>query len=101
MGKVQNLQLIFTFKIYFSHPWETVAQAAWRKYPNPMNTAVVGTDVIERTVIDGVLHTHRLVRSQWYFPKWVSAVSLIISNYKGVKFPILNQRNKFYLTLTN
>ena len=52
-----------------------MAQAAWRKYPNPMNTAVVGTDVIDRNVVDGVLHTHRLVRSQWYFPKWVSAVS--------------------------
>lgn len=61
--------------IISSHPWETVAQAAWRKYPNPMNTAVIGTDVVERNVIDGVLHTHRLVSSQWYFPSWVHRVS--------------------------
>jgi PRELI-like family len=40
-----------------------------------MNTAVIGTDVVERTVVNGVLHTHRLVSSRWYFPKWTSKVS--------------------------
>ncbi|CAB0005031.1 unnamed protein product [Nesidiocoris tenuis] len=55
----------------YSHPWETVAQAAWRKYPNPMNPAVIGTDVVEREVVDGVLHTHRLVSSKWGLPSWV------------------------------
>jgi PRELI-like family len=50
-------------------------QASWRKYPNPMNTAVIGTDVVERKVLDGVLHTHRLVSSKWYFPKWAQTVS--------------------------
>lgn len=70
-----NSQTLLIF--HFSHPWETVAQAAWRKYPNPMNTAVIGTDVVERTVVDGVLHTHRLVSSRWYFPKWAQRVSLL------------------------
>jgi hypothetical protein len=50
-------------------------QASWRKYPNPMNTAVIGTDVVERKILDGVLHTHRLVSSKWYFPRWAQAVS--------------------------
>lgn len=58
-----------------SHPWETVAQAAWRKYPNPMSPGVIGTDVVERSVVDGVLHTHRLVSTKWYFPRWAQAVS--------------------------
>lgn len=40
-----------------------------------MNPAVIGTDVVERDVRDGVLHTHRLVSSKWYFPKWAQAVS--------------------------
>lgn len=62
----------------FSHPWETVATAAWRKYPNPHNPAVIGTDVVERTVVNGVLHTHRLVSSKWYFPTWAQAVSTVI-----------------------
>jgi PRELI-like family len=62
----------------FSHPWETVATAAWRKYPNPHNTAVIGTDVVERSVVDGVLHSHRLVSSKWVVPKWAQAVSIPI-----------------------
>ena len=33
----------------------------WQKYPNPINQAVVGTDVTDRRVVDGVLHSHRLV----------------------------------------
>lgn len=65
---------IWTSEHTFNHPWETVAQAAWRKYPNPMNPAVIGTDVVERKVVDGVLHSHRLVSSTWYFPKWAQAI---------------------------
>ncbi|XP_030755037.1 protein slowmo [Sitophilus oryzae] len=65
---------IWTSEHIFNHPWETVATAAWRKYPNPHNPAVIGTDVIERKVVDGVLHTQRLVSSVWYFPKWAQAL---------------------------
>ncbi|XP_017784609.1 PREDICTED: protein slowmo [Nicrophorus vespilloides] len=65
---------IWTSEHTFNHPWETVATAAWRKYPNPHNPAVIGTDVVERTVVDGVLHTHRLVSTKWYFPKWTQAL---------------------------
>ncbi|XP_059617351.1 protein slowmo [Phlebotomus argentipes] len=61
---------IWTSEHTFNHPWETVTQAAWRKYPNPMNQGVIGTDVVDRKVVNGVLHTHRLVSSKWYFPKW-------------------------------
>uniref|UniRef100_A0A1B6C3K4 PRELI/MSF1 domain-containing protein n=1 Tax=Clastoptera arizonana TaxID=38151 RepID=A0A1B6C3K4_9HEMI len=62
---------IWTSEHTFNHPWETVAKAAWRKYPNPINPAVIGTDVVERKVVDGVLLTHRLVSSKWGFPTWV------------------------------
>lgn len=65
---------IWTSEHTFNHPWETVAQAAWRKYPNPMNPNVIGTDVIDRKVINGILHTHRLVSSKWGFPKWAQAL---------------------------
>ncbi|CAG9769012.1 unnamed protein product [Ceutorhynchus assimilis] len=65
---------IWTSEHTFNHPWETVATAAWRKYPNPHNPAVIGTDVVERKVVDGVLHTQRLVSSIWYFPKWAQAL---------------------------
>jgi len=65
---------IWTSEHTFNHPWETVATAAWRKYPNPHNPAVIGTDVVERRVVDGVLHSHRLVSSKWYFPRWAQAL---------------------------
>lgn len=65
---------IWTCEHTFNHPWETVATAAWRKYPNPHNPAVIGTDVVERKVVNGVLHTQRLVSSIWYFPKWAQAL---------------------------
>lgn len=57
----------------YDHPWETVAKAAWRKYPNPINPAVLGTDVIDRKVVKGVLHSHRLVASKWPFPRWATS----------------------------
>lgn len=78
--KFNNSQHVinFLFYLFSSHPWETVVQAAWRKYPNPMNTAVIGTDVVERDIKDGVLHSHRIVSSQWHFPKWVEKVSTLL-----------------------
>ncbi|XP_011693459.1 PREDICTED: protein slowmo isoform X2 [Wasmannia auropunctata] len=74
---------IWTSEHTFDHPWETVAQAAWRKYPNPMVPSVIGADVIDREVVNGVLRTHRLVVStQWGFPKWTQA--LTFGNYIAV-----------------
>lgn len=58
----------------FDHPWETVTVAVSRKYPNPLNPAVVSTDVIDRQVVSGVLHSHKLVTSNWCFPTWTHAL---------------------------
>lgn len=55
----------------FEHPWDTVVKAACRKYPNPLNPSVLGTDVIDRKVEDGILYSHRLVTTQWRFPTWI------------------------------
>ncbi|KAI8491105.1 PRELI domain containing protein 3B-like [Branchiostoma floridae x Branchiostoma belcheri] len=57
---------IWTSEHTFRHPWDTVAQAAWRKYPNPMNPSVVGVDVLDRRVDrEGKLHSHRLLSTEW------------------------------------
>ena len=46
----------------FNEPWETVVQAATRKYPNPMNSSVIAVDVVDRNLRpDGVLYSHRLL----------------------------------------
>lgn len=65
---------IWTSEYTFNHPWETVAQAAWRKYPNPMNPAVVGIDVVDRQVRDGVLKSHRLISTCWGLPSWAQRI---------------------------
>jgi len=59
----------------FSHPWETIVQAAWRKYPNPMNPSVTGLDVLDRKIdSDGVLQTHRLMTTLWGMPGWAKSL---------------------------
>jgi len=56
----------------FNHSWETVTQAAWRKYPNPMNPAVIGIDVLSRGVDGGRLQSERLISSRWGIPGWAA-----------------------------
>ncbi|XP_054719592.1 protein slowmo-like [Uloborus diversus] len=63
---------IWTSEHTFQHPWETVTQAAWRKYPNPMNPAVEAIDIVDRSISNGVLKTHRLISSKWGLPSWAS-----------------------------
>ncbi|XP_064640777.1 PRELI domain containing protein 3B-like [Lineus longissimus] len=64
---------IWTSTHVFSHPWETIASAAWRKYPNPMNPSVTGVDVIDRHVDqDGKLQSHRLMTTSFGLPTWVT-----------------------------
>jgi len=65
---------IWTSEHTFHHPWETVAQATWRKYPNPMNPNVVAIDVLDREVKEGVLHSQRLLSSKWVFPGWARQI---------------------------
>lgn len=45
-------------------------QASWRKYPNPLNPSVIGIDVIDRSVSNGILKTHRLISANWGLPSW-------------------------------
>lgn len=64
---------IWTSEHTFEHSWETVVTAAWRKYPNPHNPAVVGLDVVDRKVDNrGILHSHRLLSTAWNLPGWVT-----------------------------
>lgn len=63
---------IWSSEHIFNHPWETVTQATWRKYPNPMNPSVIGIDVMDRKVSDGILHTHRLICTKFGLPAWAN-----------------------------
>ncbi|CAG0880056.1 unnamed protein product [Cyprideis torosa] len=65
---------IWTTDVTFDSPWETVAQAVWRKYPNKFNPCVVATDVVDRYVEKGILHSERVVTSKFPVPGWVEAI---------------------------
>ncbi|VDN38992.1 unnamed protein product [Gongylonema pulchrum] len=55
------------------HPWDKVANAAWRKYPNPMNCAVSGIDVLrQQSLGDGSLRSERIIQSRFSIPTWVT-----------------------------
>jgi len=62
---------IWTSEHVFYHSWEAVTTGQWQKYPNPHNNAVLGTDVVDRRVVNGVLHSHRIITSDWGLADWV------------------------------
>lgn len=62
-----------------SYPWEQVVQAAYRKYPNPYNPSVVGTDVVERDVSCGKITTKKLIATVWNLPSLVTKVDSDVS----------------------
>lgn len=64
---------IWTSEHVFNHNWDTVVTSQFRKYPNPHNTAVLGTDVYDRRVDPetGILHSHRIITSDWGLAPWV------------------------------
>ncbi|XP_060071614.1 protein slowmo-like [Ylistrum balloti] len=62
-------------KHVFQHPWDTVVQAVWRKYPNPLTKSVFGTDIVERQINkQGILETHRLMKTKWHIPSFARAL---------------------------
>jgi len=58
----------------FNEPWETVTQAAFRKYPNPCNKSILGVDVVDRKVENGVLKSHKLLTTDCVIPSWVAKI---------------------------
>lgn len=39
-----------------------------------MNPAVVGIDIVDRKVENGVLKTHRLITTEWGLPSWATRI---------------------------
>lgn len=59
----------------FSHPWKKVTEAAWKKYPNELNTNVKTIDVIDRKVTnDGKLLTTRIFGTNWNLPTFITTL---------------------------
>ncbi|VDN02626.1 unnamed protein product [Thelazia callipaeda] len=66
----------WTSEHVFDHPWDTVARAAWRKYPNPMNCAITGIDILSQFLhINGSLRSERIIQSRFSIPTWVTTLT--------------------------
>ena len=74
---------IWTSEHVFNHSWETVTTGQWQKYPNPHNQAVLGTDVVDRRVENGVLHSHRSVALQYLPARILPSVLHKLLNSNG------------------
>jgi len=65
MAKYYESTTIFNFS------WDQVAQAFWRKYPNPYSSHVLTEDTLCREIkSDGKLHSKRLLTKTNRVPKW-------------------------------
>ena len=53
----------FVQETVFRHNWSCVTPAVWRKYPNSKSPDVTNVDILSREVVDGKLHTRRLISS--------------------------------------
>ena len=73
---------IWTSEHVYDHPWHTVVNAAYRKYPNPMNGSVIGMDVIEQKLDQGVLKTERILQSHFQIPSWATK----LTGFSGVQY---------------
>ena len=71
---------IWSAEHVFNYSWETVTKSQLQKHPNPLQPAVLATDVVSRRVDPGtgVLHSHRIISSDWGLAHWVQ--KLIGSN---------------------
>uniref|UniRef100_A0A1B6K362 PRELI/MSF1 domain-containing protein n=1 Tax=Homalodisca liturata TaxID=320908 RepID=A0A1B6K362_9HEMI len=62
------------WKDVLEHSWDQVAQAFWRRYPNPESVHVLSEDTLSREVRDGKLYTKRLFTKTNIPPKWAERI---------------------------
>uniref|UniRef100_A0A1B6FJ75 PRELI/MSF1 domain-containing protein n=1 Tax=Cuerna arida TaxID=1464854 RepID=A0A1B6FJ75_9HEMI len=62
------------WKDVLEHSWDQVAQAFWRRYPNPESMHVLSEDTLSREVRDGKLYTKRLFTKTNVPPKWAERI---------------------------
>ena len=80
----------------FDSPWETVAQAVWRKYPNKFNPSVSAVDVADRHVKDGVLHSERIMASKWSIARWIEGIIGSHSAAYSQEFSQVDPKNRTF-----
>jgi hypothetical protein len=85
---------IWTSEHIFEHPWDTVVNAAYRKYPNPMNSQISGIDVVKQELSDGVLKSERLLQSHFHIPPWVTKLTGFSGTQYSQELSVIDPSNK-------
>ncbi|XP_063220738.1 PRELI domain-containing protein 1, mitochondrial [Bacillus rossius redtenbacheri] len=60
----------FEMSSVFHYPWEQVAEAFWKRYPNPESTHVLSEDTVFREVRGHQLFSKRVFTKTNRVPKW-------------------------------
>ncbi|CAP34021.2 Protein CBG15800 [Caenorhabditis briggsae] len=86
----------------FDHEWETVAMAAFKKYPNPLNRAVTGIDVVKQTLEAGKILTERIIQSHFSIPSWATKLTGFSGTQYSHEYTVIDpHRKEFSLTTRN
>ncbi|ETN84314.1 PRELI-like family protein [Necator americanus] len=93
---------IWTSEHVFDHDWETVVNAAWRKYPNPMNQGVTGMDVLRQTLQAGKILSERIIQSHFHIPSWATKLTGFSGTQYSHEFTVIDpQQRTMSLTTRN
>ncbi|CAJ0594221.1 unnamed protein product [Cylicocyclus nassatus] len=93
---------IWTSEHVFEHDWETVVNAAWRKYPNPMNQGVTGMDVLRQTLQAGKILSERLIQSRFQIPSWATKLTGFSGTQYSHEYTVIDpQERTMSLTTRN
>ncbi|KAB7502803.1 UNVERIFIED_CONTAM: hypothetical protein RMT77_007091 [Armadillidium vulgare] len=84
----------------FQYSWNQVAQAIWKKYPNPESSHVLTEDTVSRKVVDNKLYTKRLLTKTNHLPKWGEKFVTNVRNVKIIEESIVDPVNKEVCTYT-
>nr|CAI5859721.1 unnamed protein product [Callosobruchus analis] len=89
----------FSETTVFNYTWDQVAQAFWRRYPNPNSKHVLSEDTIERGVESGKLLSKRLLSKTNSIPKWAERFMHTRHVYI-IEESIVDPTNKVLVTYT-
>lgn len=85
--------------ILFNFTWEQVAQAFWKRYPNPNSKHVLSEDTVVRKIESGKLFSKRLLSKTNSIPKWAERF-FIGSHIYIVEESTVDPLNKILVTYT-
>ncbi|CAI5438854.1 unnamed protein product [Caenorhabditis angaria] len=91
---------IWTSEHVFNHEWETVATAAFRKYPNPLNRAVTGIDVLRQSLEAGKIMTERIIQSHFSIPSWATKLTGFSGTQYSHEYTVVDPLNKEFSLIT-